>query len=165
MDKLPKSARFSGFSNLIDLKKQGKELDVQVFIGANNKHRILCKEEFENLGINPIICTDDGTYGDKGYVTEILEKYITNNSDKELELDNDVENGYPFVYACGPHMMLKSLANILSKYNIKGQVSIDKYMGCGTGVCMGCVVETVDGKYKRVCKDGPIFSAEDIKWD
>lgn len=121
-----------------ELKK--RHVDVEVLIGAKNRYKVLCEKNFRDIGIEPKIATDDGSYGYKGFVTDLLKKRAS------------------AVYACGPNSMLKELAAV------KGEISMDTRMACGIGVCLGCVVKTIDGKYKRVCKDGPVFKAEEIDW-
>lgn len=122
-----------------ELKQKG--VDVQVLIGAKNRYKVLCEKDFRNIGIQPEIATDDGSYGYKGFVTDLLRG----------------RDGV--VYACGPNNMLKALTGV------KGEISLDTRMGCGVGVCLGCVVKTIDGKYKRVCKEGPVFKTDEIDWE
>lgn len=131
-----------------------KKLEIQVLVGAKNRYKVLCEEDFRDLGLNPEISTDDGSYGYKGFVIDLFKKRETINDKRET-----------VVYACGPNNMLKELSGILVENNIKGEISMDRHMGCGMGVCLGCVVKTVDGKYKRVCKEGPVFKAGEIMWD
>jgi dihydroorotate dehydrogenase electron transfer subunit len=66
------------------------------------------------------------------------------------------------LYTCGPKEMFFEIKKILKDYpQIKAQVSFEQFMGCGLGICCGCVIETFDG-YKKVCKDGPVFDLEEI---
>lgn len=128
-----------------------KKLEIQVLIGAKNRYKILCEEDFKDLGLNPEISTDDGSYGYKGFVTGLFKKQETINEKRET-----------VVYACGPNNMLKELSGMLIERNIKGEISMDRHMGCGMGVCLGCVIKTVDGKYKRVCREGPVFKIDEV---
>jgi dihydroorotate dehydrogenase electron transfer subunit len=146
---------FSWAKELMSIKKRGKKIDIEVIIGAKNKYRILGEKYFGKIGLNPSIATDDGSQGFKGFVTNLLIQQIS-------------AIRYPlsvFVYACGPQIMLKSVCSILAEHNIQGEISMEKWMGCGMGVCLGCVVKTKDGKYKRACKDGPVFRADEVLWD
>ena len=59
--------------------------------------------------------------------------------------------------------MLGAVAGVAKEYGVQAQVSLDAYMACGIGACLGCAIETLDG-YKLVCKDGPVFDAHEIKW-
>ncbi len=100
--------------------------------------------------------TEDGSEGSKGLVTQDLIKIIE-------------ENKIEYAYSCGPNGMMKAVYKILKEKNIPYQVSLEEYMACGIGVCYGCAVEVVspdsEPLYKRVCKDGPVFNAEEIKWE
>ena len=144
---------FSWAKKLLQIKNRGREIDIQVIMGAANEYKVLCQDNFMELGLPPVVCTDDGSYGKKGLATGLMKKQITAD-DKQATV----------VYACGPDAMLKELAGILKGYQIKGQISMDRHMGCGLGACMGCVVETIGGKYKRVCQEGPVFPADEIVW-
>lgn len=103
----------------------------------------------EKLG-TVIVYTEDGSLGYQGLVTEGV---------RELEKEKK-PNG---IYACGPLPMLKALNTWAKERHIPMQVSLEANMACGIGACLGCVVETKEG-YKKVCQDGPVFDAEEIKW-
>jgi dihydroorotate dehydrogenase electron transfer subunit len=124
-----------------------------VLIGAKTKDHILCEKEFKKLGYSVKIATDDGSKGFKGNVTELL-RNILRSTKYDMRYT---------IYACGPRPMLKEIALISQKYNIPAQVSLEEHMACGIGACLGCAVNTRDG-YKRVCKEGPVFDAEEIIW-
>jgi len=117
-------------------------------LGAKTKKEILSQKEFANLGLNVKISTDDGTAGFKGKVTELLKKL--------LRQAHDVRRAT--IYACGPKPMLSEIAIISKQYNITAQISLDEYMACGLGVCLGCMIETKKG-YQRVCQEGPVFDS------
>lgn len=135
-----------GIAPLFLLAKELKEkgIGIEVFIGAKSKTGILCVEDFKRIGIEPQIATDDGSYGYKGFVTELFRASL---------------EARDYIYACGPNEMLKELA----RFALNGEVSLDTQMGCGMGVCLGCVVKTKTG-YKRVCKDGPVFRIDEVMW-
>ncbi|MDD5119736.1 MAG: dihydroorotate dehydrogenase electron transfer subunit [Candidatus Omnitrophica bacterium] len=124
-----------------------------VLIGARTKKQILCADEFRSLGCTLQLATDDGSLGFTGKVTDLLENILTSTIDYRLST----------IYACGPHPMLRAVSLIALKHNINAQVSLEGHMACGTGACLGCVVETISG-YKRVCKDGPVFSSRELIW-
>lgn len=124
-----------------------------VLIGARTKDDILCEREFSRSGCDVKIATDDGTKGFKGKVTDLLTDLLSTIDCKRLT-----------IYACGPKLMLKEVNRIALFYNITAQISLESHMACGIGVCLGCVVSTRQG-FKRVCKDGPVFSAEEIIWE
>lgn len=143
-----------GVAPLLFLAYKFKKLkkDVIILIGAKNKNLLVCKNEFKKLGIVKV-ATDNGSYGYKGFVTDLLKNEIINYSDKST-FD---------VYACGPTAMLKRVIDIVSKQKIPAQVSLENIMGCGIGVCLSCVCKSRDGSYKLTCTDGPVFSSEDIQ--
>lgn len=99
------------------------------------------------------LCTDDGTLGRHGFVDaqvrDILEK----------------DKNFTAVLACGPKPMLKSVARVAAEYGIPCQVSMEERMACGVGACLGCAIQMTDGTMKHVCKDGPVFHAEEVDWD
>lgn len=138
---------------LMKLKEQRGKSKVLVLIGAKAKSQILCEKEFRDLGCWVKIATDDGSKGFKGKVTDLLKNILPlATSDKRFA-----------IYACGPHPMLKEVAALSKRYNIPAQISIEAHIACGIGACLGCVVNTREG-YKRVCKEGPVFKAEEIIW-
>lgn len=138
---------------LLRIKKQGRNIDILILIGAKNRYKMLCEKDFKKIGLDPETATDDGSYGYKGFVIDLLRKKVGSYNPRAA-----------MVYGCGPNAMLKELAKILTECGIKGQLSLDRHMGCGMGVCLGCVVKIADGRYKRVCKDGPIFKADEVAW-
>ena len=115
-----------------------------VVLGFNTKEEIFYENEFKSLGAEVHVSTVDGSYGTKGFVTDIIE-YLKD---------------YTYYYACGPMPMLKA---VYDKIDENGQLSFEERMGCGFGACMGCSIETKNGT-KRVCKEGPVFRKEEIIW-
>lgn len=116
-----------------------------VILGFNSDDRMIMIEQFENLDIPFYVATVDGSYGTRGYVTDVID---------QEGLDPD------FFYACGPSPMLRALCTQL---DIPGQVSLEARMACGFGVCMCCSLETRRGPV-RICKDGPVFDKSDLIW-
>jgi dihydroorotate dehydrogenase electron transfer subunit len=133
-----------GIAPLLSLAESLKEKPI-ILIGAKNRDEILCVKDFEAIGADVAIATEDGSFGYRGYVTELL-------SEK-----------YP-IYACGPRAMLKKIAEFAKKNGVSCQVLVEERFGCGVGACMCCAVLTKKG-YKRVCADGPVFSAEELLWE
>ena len=121
---------------------QGKK--VAVILGFNTKSEIFYEEEFKALGCDVTVTTVDGSYGTKGFVTDVL---------KNLD--------YTYFYTCGPEPMLKA---VYKTSVTSGQMSFEKRMGCGFGACMGCSCKTITG-YKRICKEGPVMKKEEILWE
>jgi len=128
---------------------KGKTL---VLLGAKNKKQILCEKELRRLGCRVMLATDDGSKGFKGKVTDLLRHLIS-----------AIDHRPSAIYACGPRPMLKEIARISQTQHIPAQASLEEHMACGIGACLGCVVNTRQG-FKRVCKDGPVFQAEEIIW-
>lgn len=120
-------------------------IKVQAILGFQTKDYIFYEDKFLSLG-DTYIATDDGSYGHKGLVTDIVEKVA------------------PFdrYYACGPLPMLKAVKNSLQ--DIPGHLSFEERMACGVGACFSCVIETeTDAGYKKICQDGPVFAANEVK--
>ncbi len=114
-----------------------------VILGFNSADEVFYEEEFKALGAFVIVCTADGSYGTKGFVTTPMENL-----------------NYTYFYTCGPEPMLKA---VYKASKTSGQFSFEERMGCGFGACMGCSCKTVTG-YKRICKDGPVLEKEEILW-
>ena len=117
---------------------------VTVVLGFNTKSEVFYEDEFKALGAKVYVTTVDGSWGTKGFVTDVL---------KDID--------YTYFYTCGPEPMLKS---VFSNTQTSGQLSFEERMGCGFGACMGCSCKTVTG-YKRICKEGPVMHKEDIIWE
>ena len=120
---------------------EGKK--VTVVLGFNTKDEIFLEDDFKALGADVLVTTVDGSYGIKGFVTNALESI-----------------DYTYFYTCGPEPMLKALYNATKT---SGQFSFEERMGCGFGACMGCSCKTKYGN-KRICKDGPVLTKEEIIW-
>ncbi|MBQ6163363.1 MAG: dihydroorotate dehydrogenase electron transfer subunit [Clostridia bacterium] len=125
-----------------DLFAQGKR--PTVILGFNSEKDMFYIDEFARVAYDVRVVTADGSFGDKGLVTDVMHTI----------------SGYSYFYACGPVPMLKAVCRMA---DTDGQISLEERMGCGFGACMGCSVETAAGA-KRVCKDGPVFTKEALKW-
>ena len=115
-----------------------------VILGFTSKDDVFYEEEFKALGCEVYVTTNDGSYGTKGFVTDVI---------KNLE-------GYDYFYTCGPLPMLKAVA---MGTECSGQLSFEERMGCGFGGCMGCSCKTLTGN-KRICTEGPVLLKEEIIW-
>jgi dihydroorotate dehydrogenase electron transfer subunit len=116
--------------------------------------------EFDEIGAQVLsVCTDDGSLGEKGLVTEMLEAGIRGGC---------VPRESVCLYACGPEGMLRAVAEIAARYSLDCQVSMERRMACAVGACYSCTTRVIgpDGKVhqKRVCREGPVFLARDIQW-
>ena len=121
-----------------------KGCEVSVILGFNTKDEIFYEDEFKALGAKVYVATADGSYGTRGFVTDVMR-----------ELD------YSYFFTCGPEPMLKAVCKIAKT---SGQLSFEERMGCGFGACMGCSCKTLTG-YKRICKEGPVMRKEEIIWE
>lgn len=124
-----------------ELKKQGKH--VTVILGFNKSSEIFYYEEFKAVADDVIVCTVDGSFGVKGFVTDAMKNV-----------------NYSYFYTCGPMPMFKAIENVAVT---SGQYSFEERMGCGFGACMGCSCKT-KYKNKRICIDGPVLFREEIVW-
>lgn len=121
---------------------------VSLFYGASSKEHLLYLDEFKKLEVELHITTEDGSMGQKGMVTDILNEHLRRTKDEERRT----------ILACGPHGMLAEVAKIAKKRKIDCEVSLEASMACGIGVCMGCAVKAKDDGYLMACKDGPVFN-------
>jgi len=124
------------------LVEQGK--NPIVVLGFGNVDDVFYEEKFKEIGAEVYISTVDGSYGTKGFVTDIV---------KNLK-------DYTYYYTCGPKNMLKAVYDTATT---DGELSFEEKMGCGFGACMGCTCETTKGN-KRICKEGPVLKKEEIIW-
>ncbi len=124
-----------------ELIKQGKK--VSVILGFNSKEEIFFEKEFKEIADRVLVCTADGTYGVKGFVTDAL---------------CDVD--YDYFFTCGPEPMFRALEKTVKT---SGQFSFEQRMGCGFGACMGCTCKALTGN-KRICREGPVLFREEIIW-
>ena len=125
---------------------------VHTVAGFRNKDLVILEKEFENVSQTFKIMTDDGSYGEKGLVTNALDKLICEG------------NEYDEVFAIGPLVMMKFVCEVTKKYNIKTTVSMNPIMIDGTGMCGGCRL-TVGGETKFACVDGPDFDGHLVDFD
>ena len=125
-----------------------------VFYGARSGDEIFMLDELRAMSSEVYISTDDGSRGTKGNIVDLLDRYL---ADKKMDISRYV------LYACGPHPMLKAVSRVAASRRITAYISMEEYMACGLGACLGCVVKTKTG-YKRVCKEGPVFNSAEIEW-
>lgn len=128
-------------------------VSADVIIGAKNKSMLIMEDDFRKVSNQLLIYTDDGSYGNKGLVTDGIKFLIEEKA-----------NSYDEVIAIGPMIMMKFVAALTKKYNIKTTVSLNTLMVDGTGMCGVCRV-TVANQTKFACVDGPEFDAHLIDWD
>ncbi len=131
------------------LLKKDTTSDLILFGGKKIQEVEPLVKDFEQLNMQTIAATDDGSYGKKGYVTDIF-----NNANLPKEC---------VVYACGPEAMMGRVNDLCREKNIECQVSVESVMACGMGACLGCNIPSKDG-YVHVCYEGPVFNAEELIW-
>ena len=126
-----------------------------VICGFRNQDAVILQDDFAAAGAKTILCTDDGSAGRYGLVT--------------LPLEEEIKAEKPaLICACGPTPMLKATAALAKTYEIPCQVSLEERMGCGIGACLVCACRTMDEhgteQYQHVCKNGPVFNAQEVIW-
>ncbi len=138
---------------------------VRLFYGARNAELLVDAQRFADAGCELVLTTDDGSLGQRGFVTDALER------SRKPET----------IYACGPTPMLRGVARIAAVFGIPAQLALEETFGCGVGGCWGCVVPLVaqsaqapsfppaelggsDVVYARICKEGPVFWANELRW-
>ena len=131
----------------LELKKNGN--DITYIYGARSADYIFFEEKYRETSDDFILMTDDGSKGTKGFAT----KAAADISEPEK---------FDIVYACGPHNMMKTLAEIMAAAP-HIEVSMENYFACGIGLCSGCVVQTSTGP-KRACVEGPVMDGKSILW-
>jgi len=151
---------------------------VTAVIGARSENYLLGTDQLAGLGAEVLLATDDGSRGQRGLVTDLMERVID-------------QGKIDFAYICGPNPMMRAASGILKTAGIPGEVSLEERMGCGVGACLACVCKTqssvVSGHssasgsasqasccgggqpggfdYQKVCVDGPVFALEEVVWD
>ncbi len=135
-----------GVPPLYYLGKKLVNLQMKVIsvLGFQTAESVFYEDKFRALG-DTFIVTNDGSYGEKGFVTDVLHKLAP----------------FDHYYACGPVPMLQAVtANLIDK---PGHISLEERMGCGVGACFACVIPTDEtGGYKKICKDGPVFDVQEV---
>ena len=130
------------------LKDAGNKLTT--IIGARTKNILMLEKELKELSTELLVATDDGTYGTKGFTTDILKELLSKDK-------------YNLVYAVGPIPMMEKVALVTKEGNVKTLVSLNALMVDATGMCGSCRV-TVGGKVKFSCVDGPDFDGHAVDW-
>jgi dihydroorotate dehydrogenase electron transfer subunit len=116
----------------------------EAVLSSVTKDQLLFVDEFKDAGFEIHICTDDGSEGFPGLAGEKVEGLLE-------------EKSYDCVYCCGPEPMLKKIADICISKNIPCQISLERYMKCGIGLCGSCMVDS-----KRICMEGPVLLVEEL---
>ncbi len=117
----------------------------KAIIAAKNESELMLVEEFKSAGLEVVIATDDGSSGVKGFAHEALASLLD-------------EKSFDCIYSCGPELMMKGVYDLCCERGIECQLSLERYMKCGIGICGSC---TISGK--RVCMEGPVFEKNELK--
>jgi len=157
LDGLKKVAVIGGGLGTAIAYPQAKKLhemgaDVTVITGFRNKDLIILEDELKKVSNKLIVATDDGSNGNQGFVTDMLQKEI------------DAGESFDEVIAIGPLVMMKYICKVTEKYDIPTTVSMNPVMIDGTGMCGGCRI-IVGGETKFACVDGPDFDGHKVDWD
>ncbi len=142
---------FAGAKTVSSLPFEGKLDEISQQLGFS-------LTEFARYGVESIVATDDGSAGYKGFITDCLAEWLEKS---DMACDGMI------IYSCGPEIMLARVAEIAKDRNIDCQVSMERRMACGIGLCQSCAVECrVNGSsetvYKMCCEDGPVFDGRDV---
>ena len=145
-----------GLKQYGDPKRVAPRIDkVTLCYGARTEALLAGVEDFERIGVETLLATDDGSCGKQGLVTDLLRE--------QLQLA-----GQHKVVCCGPEVMMEAVAMIANEMGAACEVSLETPMACGIGICFSCVAKVKDDQgewdYKRTCVDGPVFAAEKIVW-
>ena len=136
----------TGIASLLQLAAAVPD-GARVLLGGRSRDQVLGLADFQALGVDLQVATEDGSEGHRGLVTDLLEAAQDQT-----------------IYACGPTAMMRVAAEIAHKAGARCLVSLETPMGCGFGVCLGCAVETAAG-FRYVCTHGPVFDARAIDWE
>ena len=138
---------------------------VRLFYGARSSELLVERQRFADIGCELVLTTDDGSAGERGFVTGALSRSRKPDA----------------IFACGPSPMLRSVARVAGEFGVRAQLALEETFGCGVGGCWGCVVPLIsrsaqapsfppaerggsDIVYARVCKEGPVFWSDELRW-
>jgi len=136
----------TGIASLYELARDAAR-GVRVRLGGRSRADILGLDDFEKLGCDLAVATDDGSHGTRGFVTELV-----------------TPRAGETVFACGPDGMMRRAHQLASAAGARCQVSLENTMACGYGVCLGCAVHTQAG-FRYVCTHGPVFASDALGWE
>ncbi len=129
---------------------------VTLCYGARSADYLACVDDFQRLGVDVRLSTDDGSLGHRGLVTDLLSEVLASRT------------GPCRIVCCGPEVMMEAVAKLAAAQEVPCQVSLETPMACGIGICFTCVAKVRDARgqwdYKRTCVEGPVFDATTIEW-
>lgn len=127
-----------------------KKVNTRLLYGARTADDLVCIDAFERLGVAVACCTDNGSYGVSGNVVDLLSGFLQSGAAGEI-------------FACGPNPMLRVLQLLVRQRGLAAQLSLEAYMACGLGACLGCAVALPAGGFAHVCTDGPVFKESEVE--
>ncbi|HYB13274.1 MAG TPA: ribosomal protein S18-alanine N-acetyltransferase [Myxococcota bacterium] len=143
----------TGIASLYELAARlGASSAPRVLLGARSADEVMGLGDFRGLGVALDVATEDGSLGLRGLVTDLLEPALAETTPRTL-------------YACGPTAMMRRAAELALKAGCPCFVSLENPMACGFGVCLGCAVPRAEGGFGLVCREGPVFAANEIAWE
>jgi dihydroorotate dehydrogenase electron transfer subunit len=129
---------------------------VTLCYGARSADMLAGVGDFEQLGVDVQLATEDGSRGHRGFVTDVLAGVLRGS------------HGSRRILCCGPERMMQAVAGVAAQHETPCEVSLESPMACGIGICFSCVVKLDDGQggwdYRRTCVEGPVFDAAKIRW-
>lgn len=141
-----------GIFPLLELLREHPARHKTAILGFRSKELIVLEDAFKEVCSELLIATDDGSFGHKGFSTQLLGRLL------ETETPD-------VVYMCGPHIMMKRGVELCRQKGVRTEVSMEQRMGCGIGACLVCACKTKAGddwEFSHVCKDGPVFDGERV---
>jgi dihydroorotate dehydrogenase electron transfer subunit len=161
----------TGIASVYQLAARSQALGrTEVLLGARTADDLMGEADFAALGVALRIATEDGSRGQRGLVTDLLERALAEPQGAggaaqrgEAERRRAPAGGAR-VYTCGPQAMMQRVAQLAAAAGLPCVVSLENHMACGFGVCLGCAAPLAAGGYALVCRDGPAFEAGAIAW-
>ncbi len=143
---------------LLARKLQSFGIQPVLFYGGRTSEELVLRENFEALGIETCYTTEDGSRGERGFVTGPLASRLKSRTASSTR-----------IYSCGPWAMMKAVHDLAAGHRIPCEVSLEARMGCSLGACMGCVIgardESGESQYLRVCLEGPVMDSYRVDWN
>ncbi len=127
-----------------------KQIDTRLLFGARSAADLVGIADFEQIGVTVTCCTDNGSVGISGNVIDLLASYLQTQVAGQI-------------FACGPTPMLRALQTLVKRKKLTAQLSLEAYMACGLGACLGCAVAVPGGGFAHVCTDGPVFRESEVE--
>ncbi len=136
---------------------RARNIPTHIFLGGRSRDDLIGEEDFRALNLPLIVTTDNGSAGERGFVTTPFQRFLNETKEKNF-----------VVYTCGPDVMMHRVCEIAANHQLKSYASLEARMACGFGVCVGCVVAVCDANnetnYQRVCVEGPVFLGDEVVW-